>query len=61
MDRGLDDVIYPTPLVQYAIKQVRDGRRVGGKLNSKDVSSKYAQRRKNFVLTTLDLFDEPNH
>jgi hypothetical protein len=58
MDRGLDDVIYPTPLVQYAIKQVRDGRRVGSKLNSKDVSSGYAQRRKSFVLKTLDLFDD---
>jgi hypothetical protein len=58
MDRGLDDVIYPTPLVQYAIKQVRDGRRVGNKLNSKDVSSGYAQRRKSFVLKTLDLFDD---
>ena len=57
MDRGLDDVIYPTPLVQYAIKQVRDGRRVGSKLSSKDVSSEYAQRRRTFVLKTLDLFD----
>ena len=57
MDRGLDDVIYPTPLVQYAIKQVRDGRRVGNKMNSKDVSSEYAQRRRTFVLKTLDLFD----
>ena len=28
LDRGLEDVIYPTPLVQYAIRQVRDGRRV---------------------------------
>jgi hypothetical protein len=58
MDRGLDDVIYPTPLVQYAIKQVRDGRRVGSKLNTNDVSSGYAQRRKSFVLKTLDLFDD---
>jgi hypothetical protein len=61
MDRGLGDVIYPTPLVQYAIKQVRDGRRVGGKLNANDVSSAYAPRRKNFVLKTLDLFDEVEH
>ena len=57
VERGLIDVVYPTPLVQYAIRQVRDGRRVGSKLSSKDVSSEYAQRRRTFVLKTLDLFD----
>jgi len=58
MDRGLENVIYPTPLAQYAIRQVRDGRRVGSKMNAHDVSSGYAQRRRNFVLKTLDLFDD---
>ena len=38
VERGLTDVIYPTPLAQFAIKQVRDGRRVGAKLNVRDVS-----------------------
>lgn len=58
MDRGLDDVIYPTPLAQFAIKQVRSGRKVGTKQNVRDVSSKYAQRSKGFVLESLDHFSK---
>jgi hypothetical protein len=58
VERGLLDVIYPTPLAQYAIKQVRDGRRVGAKLNVRDVSSEYAQRAKHFTVARLDRFDE---
>jgi hypothetical protein len=54
MDRGLDEVIYPTPLAQYAIKQVRDGRRVGSKLNKNDASSHYAQQARGFHVESLD-------
>ena len=39
VERGLIAAVYPTPLAQYAIKQVRDGRRVGAKMNVRDVSS----------------------
>lgn len=48
---------YATPLAQYAIRQVRDGRRVGSSLNIKDVSSQYAQHRKGIVMESLDRFD----
>jgi hypothetical protein len=41
---------YPTPLAQYAIRQVRAGRRVGGRLNVNDVLSGYALRRNGFRL-----------
>lgn len=58
MDRGLDDVIYPTPLAKFAIRQVRSGRKVGGSLNVNDVSSGYAQKAKGFVLESLDRFDQ---
>ena len=58
LDRGLDDLIYPTPLVQYAIRQTRDGRKVGGRLNVHDVSSEYAQHRKGFHLERLDRYSE---
>jgi hypothetical protein len=61
VDRGLIDVIYATPLAQYAIRQVRDGRRVGAKLNVHDVSSPYAQRTKHFRVARLDHFDELDH
>ena len=39
VERGLLEVVYPTPLAQYAIKQVRDGRRVGAKLNVPDMAT----------------------
>jgi hypothetical protein len=58
VERGLMDVVYATPLAQYAIRQVRDGRRVGAKLNVHDVSSPYAQRAKHFRVERLDHFDE---
>jgi RNA polymerase sigma factor (sigma-70 family) len=57
IERDLHDVIYATPLAGYAVKQVRDGRRVGSSLNVKDVSSKYAQHRKGFVMESLDRYD----
>jgi hypothetical protein len=57
VERGLLEVIYPTPLAQYAIKQVRDGRRVGCKLNVRDVGSEYAQQAKHFTVERLDRYD----
>ena len=35
--RGKSDLAYPTPLANYAIRQVIAGRRVGSKLNVQDV------------------------
>ena len=58
LERGREDMIYPTPLVQFAIRQARDGRRVGSRLNVCDVSSAYAQRRKGFRLQRLDQHDQ---
>jgi hypothetical protein len=58
VERGLEDIAYPTPLAQYAICQVRDGRKVGCRLNSHDVMSEYAQRRKGFRVETLDKFNQ---
>jgi len=54
---GKEDVAYATPLAQYAIKQVRCGRRVGSKLNIRDVSSRHAQFAKGIVMERLDNFD----
>lgn len=58
VERGLSDMVYATPLAQYAIRQVRGGRRVGTKLNVRDVTSEYAQREKGFIVERLDRFDE---
>ncbi len=51
-------IAYAAPLAQFGIKQARDGRKVGGHLNVKDVSSSYCQRLKNVVLERLDSFDD---
>ena len=57
IERGLNDVIYSTPLAMYAIKQIRCGRRVGARLNVRDVTSEYAQRAKGIRVERLDRFD----
>ena len=56
-ERGEIEKAYPTPLAQYAARQIRGGRKVGGKLNVKDVSSTYCQRLKHVVLERLDKWD----
>ena len=56
MDRGLESLIYPTPLVQLAIKKVRDGRQVGNKLNVNDISFPYCQQAKDITVESLDAF-----
>jgi hypothetical protein len=46
--RGKAALVYPTVLAKFAIRQVREGRRIGAKRNVLDVLSPYAQRRKGF-------------
>ncbi len=41
--RGKSILAYSTPLAQFAIRQVRAGRRVGGRLNVHDILSPCAQ------------------
>ena len=50
---GRQSLAYATPLAQYAVKQVRDGRQVAGRRNVQDVLSSYCQRRKKVVVETL--------
>ena len=57
VQRGLGDVIFASPLAQYAILQVRAGRRVGTKLNVRDISSPYCQHRKGVRVERLDHYD----
>jgi hypothetical protein len=57
-DRSRQSLAYPTVLASYAIRQVKDGRRVGNRLNVREVLSKYAQHHKGFVVERLDRFDE---
>lgn len=56
--QGRAELAYPTPLADYAIKQFRDGRRVGGQLSVRDVMSRHPQRMKGFRVVSLDVKDD---
>jgi hypothetical protein len=57
LETGKGNRIYAGPLARYALFQVCGGRRVGGRLNIRDVSSGYCQHRKDVSLTSLEHFD----
>ena len=52
--RGKEAVVYPTPLAQYAIRQVRGGRRVGGRLNLHDILSPQARRHYGITIERIN-------
>ena len=56
--RGELERAFPTPLVCYAVKQVRSGRLVGGRLNVRDVTSTYCGLRKGVRIVHFD--DQPD-
>jgi hypothetical protein len=51
--RGKATLAYPTVLARFALRQIRDGRRLGCKRNVLDVMSAYAQRKKAFGVCSL--------
>jgi len=53
VERDKADLAYPSVLARFAIKQVRVGRRVGNKLNVRDVTSCHCQLRKGVKLQRL--------
>jgi len=55
---GKANVAHPSVLAKYGIAQCRDGRRVGSRLNVRDVSSEYCQLKKGAKLERLDRFDK---
>lgn len=55
------ELAYPSALARYAIAQLHDGRRVGNRLNVRDVLSPYAQKQKDFQVERLDRFDQNDH
>jgi hypothetical protein len=57
VERGREDLAFPSPLAKFALAQVRQGRQVGNRLSIRDVSSRYAQQRKGFQVERLDQFD----
>jgi len=57
---GKTDLAYPSVLVRYAVAQFCDGRRVGSRLNIRDVLSRHCQKRKGVNVERLDRFDASN-
>ena len=57
VELGKTDIAYATALARYGVKQTRDHRKVGGRLNILDVLSKYCQTRKGLTVERLDQFD----
>jgi hypothetical protein len=54
VEQGKAALAYPTVLAKFAIRQVRDGRRVGQERNVLDVMSAYGQRRKGFSVLPFE-------
>ena len=55
--RGKHDLAYPTPLARFAIAQVRDGRRVGGRQKATDILSPSASSLHGFTVERFDQKD----
>jgi hypothetical protein len=55
---GKLDLAFPSVLARYGFAQFRDGRKVGCKLNVRDVLSRHCQQRKNLTVERLDRFDD---
>ena len=56
-EQGRAAIAYPTPLAQFAVRQVRAGRSIGSPLNINDVMSRHAQRFHGLVVERLDRRD----
>ena len=57
-EQGRGDLAYAAPLARYGVSRVRDGRRVGGRRNVRDVMSVICQHRRGVRVERLDGFDE---
>jgi hypothetical protein len=57
-EHGREALAYPTVLARYAVAQIHAGRRVGSRLNTKEVLAEVAQKRHGFVVKRLDRFDK---
>ncbi len=51
------DVAYPRVLARFGVRQVKAGRKIGGHLNIRDVTSTHCQQRKHVVVEPLDKYD----
>ena len=57
-EQGKVDLAYPTVLARYAVAQIHGGRKVGNRLNTRELLAEAAQKRHRFVVERLDRFDK---
>jgi hypothetical protein len=57
VELGKTEVAFPSALARFGVSQTREGRKVGGKLNCRDILSDYCQRKKNLLVERLDHYD----
>jgi len=55
--RGRESLAYPTPLVQYAIRQYRIGRRLGTTVSINDVTSPVCRYERGVQVQSLDKYN----
>jgi hypothetical protein len=55
--RGRSALAYPTPLAKYAIRHVREGRRIGLRCNRRDITSPCTCAAKRTTIERLDRFN----
>ena len=58
VELGKTSLAYANVLARYGVKQVKDHRKVGGRLNVHDVLGKYCQSRNHVVVERLDRRDK---
>ena len=51
------ELAYPSALARFGVAQTKDGRKVGGQRNCRDVLSEYCQQKKKILVERLDQFD----
>jgi hypothetical protein len=56
--RGRAALAYPTPLTKFAVRHVREGRRIGSRCNSRDILSPHASGAKRIKIERLVRFDQ---
>ena len=56
--RGKTSLAYATPLAKFAIRHVREGRRIGSRCNSLDITSPSACASKRVTIERLDRFNK---
>jgi hypothetical protein len=57
-ERNKLNLCYPSVMARFAVAQVRDGRKVGGRSNCQDISSEHCQRQNCIHAERIDHFDE---